>query len=216
MRGLTSMKIELAAIDIEQELDGAGAAIADRSAQPRRRVADALRAGLGQIDARRDFDDLLVPPLDRAVALPEMHQVAVRVAENLHFDVLGARRCSARGRHPAARTPRRLRAAPPSSLRVELVRALHDPHAAAAAAEARLDHQRVADACCAAAATSSRRSVERLLGAGNRRNAGRLRQPLRRGLVAEHVEVLGRRADERGCRPSSQARASAALSARNP
>ena len=44
-----------------------------------------------QVDARRDLDDLLVPALDRAVALPEVHEVAVRVAEDLHLDVLGAR-----------------------------------------------------------------------------------------------------------------------------
>ena len=29
--------------------------------------------------------------LDRAVALPEVHEIAVRVAEDLHLDVLGAR-----------------------------------------------------------------------------------------------------------------------------
>ena len=43
-----------------------------------------------QVDARRDLDDLLVAALHRAVALPEVDEVAVRVAEDLHFDVLGA------------------------------------------------------------------------------------------------------------------------------
>ncbi len=38
---------------------------------------------------RRDLDDLLVPALNRAVALVKMHQVAVLVAQNLDLDVLG-------------------------------------------------------------------------------------------------------------------------------
>ena len=36
--------------------------------------------------SRRDFDDLLVPPLDRAIALEEMDGVALGVGEDLHLD----------------------------------------------------------------------------------------------------------------------------------
>ena len=36
---------------------------------------------------RRLLDQLLVPPLDRAVALAEVDDVAVRVGEHLHLDV---------------------------------------------------------------------------------------------------------------------------------
>jgi hypothetical protein len=48
------------------------------------------RSWSGQVHARGDLDDLLVAALDRAVALPQVHEVAVRVAEDLHLDVLGA------------------------------------------------------------------------------------------------------------------------------
>ena len=44
-----------------------------------------------EADARRDLDDLLMPPLHRAVALVQVEHVAVLVAEDLHLDVLGAR-----------------------------------------------------------------------------------------------------------------------------
>ena len=36
---------------------------------------------------RRLFDHLLMPPLHRAVALEQMHEMSVRVADDLHFDV---------------------------------------------------------------------------------------------------------------------------------
>ena len=35
------------------------------------------------------LDNLLVPPLHRAVALEQVHDLAVRVAHDLHFDVAG-------------------------------------------------------------------------------------------------------------------------------
>ena len=42
-----------------------------------------------QVDARRDLDHFLMPPLHRAIAFPQVDEVAVPVAEDLHFDVLG-------------------------------------------------------------------------------------------------------------------------------
>ena len=42
--------------------------------------------------ARRLFDELLVAPLDRAVALEQMHRVAVAVRENLHLHVPGTQK----------------------------------------------------------------------------------------------------------------------------
>ena len=43
-----------------------------------------------EVRGRGDLDDLLMPALQRAIALEEMDQVAVLVAEQLHFDVAGA------------------------------------------------------------------------------------------------------------------------------
>ena len=48
-----------------------------------------MRCAHARIEVRRrgDLDDLLMPPLHRAIALEQMDEVAVLVAEQLHFDV---------------------------------------------------------------------------------------------------------------------------------
>src|SRR5690349_19386924 len=81
---------ELVAIDVEQEFDGAGIAIFGRLAKSDSRFADLLAQVDRKIDAGRDLDDLLMPALHRAIALPEMNEIAVLIAEDLHFDMLGA------------------------------------------------------------------------------------------------------------------------------
>ena len=79
-------EIEIA-VAVDDELDRAGRAVSDRLRErhrlrahrrPRRRVEER---------ARRLLDDLLVAALDRAFALAEMHDVAVRVAQHLDLDV---------------------------------------------------------------------------------------------------------------------------------
>ena len=47
----------------------------------------ASRSAGSRFDGRGDLDHLLMPPLHRAIALEQVHQVAVLVAEQLHFDV---------------------------------------------------------------------------------------------------------------------------------
>src|SRR5690242_8088826 len=78
-------EIELAIL--VEELDRAGAGIAEIS---NGLGTDAADAGpfLG-VERRRIglFPDLLVAPLQRTVALAEMHAAAKAVAEHLHFDV---------------------------------------------------------------------------------------------------------------------------------
>lgn len=44
---------------------------------------------------RAALHDLLVTPLDRTVAFEEVHRIAMRIAENLAFDVAGTRAASA-------------------------------------------------------------------------------------------------------------------------
>ena len=76
------------AVQIE-ELDRAGPHILHRARRPHRRLAHAgaqLRGGHGR---RRLLHQLLVPPLNGALALAEVNQVAVFVAEYLHLDVAG-------------------------------------------------------------------------------------------------------------------------------
>ena len=57
-------------------------------AGPRRRMR--CRSRRVEIRGRGDLDDLLMPALHRAIALEEVDEIAVLVAEQLHFDVRGA------------------------------------------------------------------------------------------------------------------------------
>src|SRR5262249_19001537 len=74
---------------VEQELAGAGTVVSARPRQTDRRFADRPANAVGEIGSRRFLHELLVPALQGAVALPEMHQVAVPVAQELHLDVAG-------------------------------------------------------------------------------------------------------------------------------
>ncbi len=72
---------------VDDELDRAGRAVIDRSRQRHRLRAHRL-AGCGVEErARRLLDHLLVAALDRAFALAEMDDVAVRIAQHLDLDV---------------------------------------------------------------------------------------------------------------------------------
>ena len=82
-------EIELSGIGIHQEFDRARTDIVGRIGDLQR-VAGQFRALFGvQIRRRRALDDFLVAALDRAVALEEMHGVAVGIAQNLHLDMAG-------------------------------------------------------------------------------------------------------------------------------
>ena len=78
---------EVLAVRREQALDRPGRAVAARARRVDADRADP-RAQLG-VDRRRRrlLDELLVAALDRAVALAEVDDVAVRVGEHLHLDV---------------------------------------------------------------------------------------------------------------------------------
>ena len=81
---------ELAGVGIDQELDGPGVVVA-RPSRPIVMAASQMASRrLGsRFERRGDLDDLLVPPLDRAVPLEQVDEVAVPVAEELDLDVLG-------------------------------------------------------------------------------------------------------------------------------
>ena len=107
---------------------------------------------MGQERRGRPLHDLLIAPLHRAVALVEMHQVAVLVAEDLHLDVAraadqlleihlvlaeGGLRLAPRGRHrldeaaPRSRRSRMPRPPPPQlalSMTRKADRARHREH----------------------------------------------------------------------------------------
>jgi hypothetical protein len=82
-------EVEGAGVGIHQELDRAGAAITH--VLPILSVAaSSWRAGRRQIRGGRALDDLLVAALHGAVALEQMHQIAMGIAEDLHLDMAGA------------------------------------------------------------------------------------------------------------------------------
>ena len=129
---------------VEHELRGAGAAVADRAGKGDRRLAHGgaqLRVERG---GGRLLEHLLVASLDRAVALSERHDGAVRVREQLDLDVPGPFDVALA--EDGAVAEGRLRLAGGRRERVvELAGRTHDPHAASAAACGGLDDERVAD-----------------------------------------------------------------------
>ena len=129
---------------IDEKLDRAGACVADRARRRDRRLAHRRARRLGEDRRGALLDHLLPAPLQRAVALEQMDDGAVAVAEHLHLDVarLGdefldqhPRIAEGVGRLARRRFERRL----------ELDMGVDPAHAAPAAAGDRLDQHRIAD-----------------------------------------------------------------------
>ena len=175
------------------ELDGAGAVVADGLGQCDRLLAHLPARRLVEQRRRRFLDDLLVAALDRAFALAEIDDVAVLVAEHLDLDVariddelLDEDAVVAEGRL-------RLGTGAGKALR-HLDTRMRDAHALAAAAGGRLDHHRIADLV-----GDAHRGVVVLDDAemaGNGRDLGGGRRLLRFDLVAHGGDRPGVRADE--------------------
>ena len=85
------MKYQFLRVDVVEKLDGAGVAVIGLSRQPHRGIAQFRPHGRRQIRRGCNFDDFLVTPLHGAVALIEVQQIAVIVAENLHLKMARAR-----------------------------------------------------------------------------------------------------------------------------
>ena len=118
-------------------VDAAGG-VAGRRPDPRPGSA-ASSSGDGRL-----LDDLLVAPLQAALALAEVHHVAVRVGEHLHLDMPGPQHESLQEQRVVAERGGRL---PPRADQrlAQPRRVFHQAHALAAAARRRLDQHRVAD-----------------------------------------------------------------------
>ena len=84
---LEEVEPRIVSLAFEQELDRAGVAVAGGPGRGDRRRAHALAHGGRQRRRRTLFDDLLMAALQRALALEEVHDVAVVVAEHLQLDV---------------------------------------------------------------------------------------------------------------------------------
>ena len=182
-----------AAVGADDELDRAGRAVLHRLGERDRLLAHRVARGLVEERRRRLLEHLLVAALDRALALPEVDDVAVRIAEHLHLDV--ARLLDELlDEHPvvAERRPRFVLAAD-EALPGLGVRA-RDAQALAAAAGARLDHHRVADLL--RDLDRVRRVADHVGVAGDRADLGLLGELLGGDLVAHAGDRLDVRADE--------------------
>ncbi len=177
------------AIGVGQELDRAGAEVVDRLRRLHRDLAHRV-AHLGRNERRRRFlDHLLMAALDRAFALEHMDRVALLVGEHLHFDM-------ARPAHELldVETPvaeRRLGLARHGADdRSQILVALDQAQALAAAAGRRLEHDRKSDLFRDLA--HLRFGFERVRRARNDGHAGRRHQLARLDLVAHPLDRLGR------------------------
>ena len=74
-------------IAVHEELDRAGISVFGGLGETQRMAAKLFSLLRGQIRCRCSLDDLLVAPLHAAVALEQVHEITVRVAENLDLDV---------------------------------------------------------------------------------------------------------------------------------
>jgi len=139
---------------LDDELHGAGAAVVDAArglaggGTDRGAGGRALRPGkILEQGGGRLLDHLLVPALQRALAFAEVHDVSVRIGEDLHLDVPGGGEVALQEQRIVAEARRGL--APGGRERVgEMNRVLDHVHALAAATRRGLDEQGIADLRC--------------------------------------------------------------------
>jgi len=72
---------------VQDELDGTRIGVIGRPNQTHGRFAHRPPLLLGQVRRGTLFDQLLVAALRRAITFPQMHHVAMRVGQDLNFDV---------------------------------------------------------------------------------------------------------------------------------
>ena len=186
-------EVEFAGVGVLQELDRAGADIVGLVRELQRIAAEFLAQRLAEIGRRRALDDLLVAALDRAVALEQMHGVAMGVAEHLHLDMAGALDQLFEIDLVLAEGGLGLALAL-GHLAREVGFAADGAHAAAAAAPGRLQHHRIAD--FGGELLHRLQVVGQRIGRRDDRHADLDGEVARRDLVAEPAHRLRLRADE--------------------
>ena len=187
-------------------------AVVDRRGGVDRDLADPLAHLLVDVRRRRLLDQLLVAALDRAVALAEVDDVALRVGEHLDLDVARVLEVALEVDGGVGEELLALARGALERL-LELVLGHRDAEALAAAAAGRLAGDRVADLLGLLGGPFD--VVGRLRRAGHDRHA-RLRISSRARVFEPIASIaLGGRADEDDL-AFSHARAKSAFSARNP
>ena len=134
----------LAGLGIDQELDGAGILVLRRARELHGVGQDALAQAVVEIGRGRHLDDLLVAQLHRAVALEQVHDVALAVAQHLDLDVPRPRHDLLQEEGAIAERGLGFALAAREGL-VHLLGPGHGAHAAPAAAGRGLQHHRIAD-----------------------------------------------------------------------
>jgi hypothetical protein len=204
-----------AALARAQELDRARADVADLARRARGHGPELGALGDRQQRAGRLLDQLLVVALHRAVALEEVHGVAVAVAEHLHLDVASTLEVALEVERAAAEGRRRLlRGLGVAAAQLALVRAA--AHAAPAAARVGLEDHRITDLGGRARGFVRRREqAQRARDHGHARGAhgglgGGLaahgRHHARRGADEGHAVLRAQRGEERILRQEAPAR----------
>ncbi len=177
----------------DDELDGAGTGVVDAASGVAGSLAD-TRSGLRVEQwGRRFFDDLLMASLQAAFTLTEVDDVAVTVGEDLHLDVPGPQHESLEEQRVVAERGGRLAAGTGQRGR-QILGALDQTHALAAATCGRFDQDREADV----GGTGDQVLVgqSRSGDAGYNRDTEGADRGLGGDLVAHHLDGLLRRSEE--------------------
>ena len=177
---------------VHQELHGAGVDVAELLRELHRVPVQGLADPLVEVRRRGDLHDLLVPALQGAVALEQVHHPALVVGEDLHLDVAGPEHgllqehggVAEGGVGLAHRGGQRLG---------QRLGGLHPAHAAAPATGHGLHEDGEPDAL---RLRQQLLGVRRGLRGGQGRDPRPLRRLQRRDLVAGQLQDLGPRADE--------------------
>ena len=122
-----------AAVEIEQVLDGAGALVGDRARQLHRGLAHSLAQLRSERWRRRLLDQFLMAALDRTLALSQVDDVAMGIAEDLELDVARLLEVLLEIDRAVSESGERL-VGGGRELAFDLLRRAHDPHPASAAA----------------------------------------------------------------------------------
>ena len=178
---------------VEQEFHRPGADVADFVCDGYGRVAHAFAQHRVDRGRRRFLDDLLVPALDRAVALAEVDHVAAGVRKHLDLDVA---RLDDRALEDQAAVAEGLGGFRSSRAQRggQFVGRRDEPHAAAAAAGRRLHPDREADP--AGFRQQAGLVLRVAVVSRHDRHAGGGHAPARAGLVTHRLDRGGGRSDE--------------------
>ena len=186
---------EVMAVAVDEELHRPRAGVGGGARELERIGADAVAQRGLQIWRRRNLDHFLVPPLHRAVALVQMHDVAVQIAEELHLDVAHVLEELFQKHDRAAKGAFRFRARLRQGF-LELVGLADDAHAAPTATVRRFHQHRGVRGKECPRRFQRVRVFGRQLNAGHDRNAGLPRKLLRLHLVAHQRDHRGSGPDE--------------------